>query len=531
MKIVLVRIDPLIGSEYHSGGGAIYNLKAYLLGQKDLANRLSVDLFAFDSLQKGDANIKVAQIYEKKPQLVGFSCYCWNMDNVLRYSMLLKKLQPDVIVVVGGPEVSFNSEEILAKNPQIDIIVRGEGEVTFGELVRMLVEKSKSDLRFVEGISFRKGDKVVKNPDRPLLKELDNIPSPFIEGIVDLTCTSGEVTIETARGCPFHCNYCLYHKNMLGIRSYSWKRIESELKFLCKSKSVTLISFADPTFNYDEKRALRILEIIKKYNRKVGLSLELRAELLTDELIEQLGHLNIVELAFGLQTISSSTNLNLNRVFIRERFQQNIQKIVRKMQGKDVRIDVDLIYGLPGDDVNEYKRSVDFVISLGAHIYYQPLRVFDGTAIREVTDKHSILFDPLPPHNVLGTTTFSWRDMIESYKVNAGLDYYQNSPGIKKILDRIRIFLDLTPADICQKVGHYFWVNELHRNFRLCNFTPDDRPSKQFLNDFFCFASFLMKTEKKLAQLRTELLEMVKDMRDDREGTKSESLGYYKFAI
>jgi hypothetical protein len=196
-----------------------------------------------------------------------------------------------------------------------------------------------------------------------------------------------------------------------------------------------------------------------------------------------------------------------------------------------VRIDVDLIYGLPGDDVNHYKRSADFVISLGAHIYYQPLRVFDGTAIHQVTDKHSILFDPFPPHNVLKTTTFSCRDMIESYKVNAGLDYYQDSPSIRKILDKIRMLLDMTPADICQKVGHHFWANELHRNFRPCNFTPDDRPSNQFLNDFFSFALFLIETEKRLTQSRTELLEMVKGIRDDREKAKSESLGYYKSAI
>jgi hypothetical protein len=315
------------------------------------------------------------------------------------------------------------------------------------------------------------------------------------------------------------------------VRSYSISRIESELKLLCNSKYVDLISFADPTFNFDEKRSLRILSLVEKNNKNVGLSLELRAELLTSALIEKISGLNIVELAFGLQTINARTNRNLTRSFNRVRFERNIRILKSKLQDKNTKIDMDLIYGLPGDDINDYKDSVDFVVSLGACVYYQPLRIFDGSQIKQMANTYSILYDPSPPNNVFSTSTFSHKHILEAYKVNAGLDYYQDFPNVRTVLDKLRAVLKLTPAGICQLAGDYFWHENFLRNFRVCNFTPDDRKWELCRNDLLSFVQHLVSTEAALRHSKGDFIHETESLKDERVHADSCNSKYYKLAI
>src|SRR5919201_882160 len=129
---------------------------------------------------------------------------------------------PEILIVLGGPEVSYNAESVLMENPQVDIIVVGEGEVTFS-------------------------DKVLVTKPRNMIVILDEIPSPFLNRLIELQSSRGVALVETIRGCIYHCSFCLYTKNLTSMRSYSWNRIEEEIQYLSKSKYIHTLYFADPT--------------------------------------------------------------------------------------------------------------------------------------------------------------------------------------------------------------------------------------------------------------------------------------------
>jgi radical SAM superfamily enzyme YgiQ (UPF0313 family) len=525
MKIALVRIDPMLGKRYHSAGAAIYNLKAQIYKDNLLKRRIHVETFEFDSQFTGDATINAVRIFEYRPDIAGFSCYCWNMGIVLHYTKLLKQLLPNVKIVLGGPEVSFNSEEILKKNDEIDVIVRGEGEATFHELVSSLL-RNGGKMEEVLGISYRVGAKIVTTKDRPLISDLDQIPSPLLEGLIDLQKSNGEVMLETIRGCPYHCSYCLHNKAMPIMRSYSMQRIEKELKYLCRSKHVRLIWFVDPSFNANEERALKILQIIEENNKNVSLAFEIKAELLTHRVIDQFSRLNILEIGIGLQSINKNTNKNINRSFDMEKFESNLKKLQVAISNTCTRFDVDLIYGLPGDTIHDYKKAIDYVLSLGAQVYYQPLRVFSGTQIRKDCPKFSIVFDPETPNNVQANATFSVADMKRAYLINAGLDLYQKSPKIKEVMGIFAQALNCSLSDLFERLGKFLWDRNMTCHFRIANWTPDDRPIEGCFKDFLAFASTIYEHHREILPSENQISQILRS-----KGKHTHPAGYFRFAI
>lgn len=496
MNITFCTLDPMLNKRAHRAGGAPYALAAYIKNKNPYKDHLNIDFQDFNSYYLGAINIYLAKIVASKPDIVAFSVYCWNVDAVIQIITNLKKMIPKVKMIVGGPEVSYSATEFIEKVGSCDIVVRGEGEITFDKVITQIYENK--DLTEIQGITFRNDENIViENEDRPIHPILDDFPSPYLTGIIDFYKSDGEVAYETVRGCPYRCSYCLHTKGLTYVRKYSMKRVKEEIEYILKSPYVRILWFLDPTFNADEKRALEILEHIESINPKIELAFEIRADLLTDALIEQLGKLNVVDVGIGLQSTSSESNEYIKRKNNIKQMEENIYKLYKAISQTCTGFDIDLIYGLPGDTHDTYKKSIDYVLSLNGNIYYQPLRIFKGTELIEDINKFNIKYNENPPYNVLSNKTYTYEDMQRSYCLNVGVDFYNSCSDIEFMIDKMVEFMDLTHSAIFEDIGQFYWVNNFMDVFRISNWSPDDR-SKEVLWGYFnqYLLNFIKMNEK-----------------------------------
>ncbi|WP_428559775.1 MAG: B12-binding domain-containing radical SAM protein [Solidesulfovibrio sp. DCME] len=480
-KIVMVRNDPNYGKRRHKGLAAVHVLRSYLERHSALASELQVEIVELNSCWPQATELDTRWILSFEPDAVGLSCYCWNIGMQAGIASMLRRARPGIAIIAGGPEVSFDAEAFMAANPAVDYVVRGEGEVTFTELVDHLVS-GKGRPAAIRSLNWRNGGTTCANPDRPLIEDLDTIPSPILDQRVDLFATDGEVMIETVRGCVYHCSFCLHNKGQTGMRVFSWPRVEAEVRALCEHPAVNVIWFADPTFDYDEARALRILRLIEEANAGQGVAFELRAEMLTPALIAQLARLNVVDVGIGLQSINPIALSNVRRASNLESFRRNVSMLAEALKDVGTRIDLDVIYGLPGDCYAGYMDTIDFALDLGGHVYYQPLRLLKGTNLAQRAETFGLEAAPSPPHNLERSLTFPHEDMIRAHHLNAGLDFLQCESMV--VQEAIRELRDMarqasqkcSMATACEIVGRGLWASEARNLFRVANASPDDIP-------------------------------------------------------
>lgn len=389
---------------------APYYLKSYCDFRMPAgASSISVKQFLVST---ADAHI-LQEVILSKPDIIGLSVYVWNINKILNLARIFKEHMPEVRIVLGGPEVYPIAEEVLKNNGFIDLIVRNEGEVTFYELLRCNFEGD--NFRNIPGITFRNNSSVVNNPPRPLINNLDEIPSPFLNGVFEFGGDYGTVHFETSRGCIFFCRFCCWTSK--GIREYPLSRVFQELSVILNNKSVKGMCFCDSNIFFNKPRAKEIFSfLIKNNKRKLPIFFELNAEFLNDELIKMIKALKTNIFSFGLQTINEDALRAINRNFNRQRFEDNVRKL--KNSAKNARIYFDLIYGLPADTLNGFKRSINYVLSYKPHsITFFPLLALPGSDFFNNPQKYGLVLLPVPPHKVIATDKFSQKDIMEARKI------------------------------------------------------------------------------------------------------------------
>jgi radical SAM superfamily enzyme YgiQ (UPF0313 family) len=381
---------------------SLHYLKTY--ANKELADDITIEIKNY-SIEEAPNHI-IYDLLEDNPDVIGFSCYIWNIQKILGICHLLKKLNPAVKIVLGGPQVTATADIILTENEWVDVIVRGEGEQTFAELLKYYVTNNLR-IEEIKGISYRANGKIQSNQSRPLIEILDDIPSPFNEGIDD---KSHEILIETQRGCPFECGFCSYHKNFKSVRCFSLERVKSDLNYLIRS-GVKRLYLADPTFNLNQKRAKEILKYISSINKHTVINTELRAELLDRETVDLCEKAGVTFLEIGLQTTDTKTLKNIGRETDIYKFENGI----KLLQKSKIQYVIQLIIGLPGDDLISFKNSMDYVLNLAADkLQVFELQLLPGSALHDNADEHGILFHLMPPHLVIQNNTFSYRDIVKA---------------------------------------------------------------------------------------------------------------------
>ncbi|NWF51497.1 MAG: radical SAM protein [Nitrospirae bacterium] len=399
---------------------ALGYLKAFAQKDESVLKNADIDIADFDT-ETHDSRQVVYYISQSKPDIIGFSCYCWNINKVLETARMVKMIYPNIKIVLGGPEVGPISSKYLKENPYIDVIVKGEGEVTFSELLKSYLGKGRLDQ--VQGITYRNNNDVIENPDRPLIENLGEIPSPYLEGI--LTPRDKVTYIETFRGCIFRCSYCFEGKNFPKPRFFPDERIKKEIEFIMSIPEIKSFHFVDPIFNLKKDRLKRIVEILSSSNR-FGTELrtvEIIAEFVDEETIELFEKANVKSVETGPQTVNKDTLKNVNRYFEEDKFKRG----VRLLEDNGIEVLTDLIIGLPGDTFFKFVNSVKTLINIRpTTIIFSILHVLPGTTLYQQSSVFEIKFDDKAPHLILEAPFFPYEEIDKAVIMAHSLDKEYN---------------------------------------------------------------------------------------------------------
>lgn len=365
----------------------------------------------------------LAELVRRKPDVVGFSCYIWNIEIILPLVSNLRKVCPDTTIVLGGPEVSFDTEYWLTEHPSIDFLIAGEGEEA---LRRFLEEYEQCGGRFraeslaeVPGLVYRtEGGQIAQNPGQPL--DLGTIPLLYEGNLKELH--NKIVYYETTRGCPFRCAYCL--SSIMGrVRVFPMERAKQELAALAET-GVQQVRFVDRTFNYDARRAYELLEFMISLDTTTRFQLEVSGDILTEPVLELLTTApeNRFQFEIGVQSTNPATLQAVSRQADLER----LAEVVRFLKEKTtVRVLLDLIAGLPEEGFWRFGESFDYVYSLQPdRIHLGFLKLLRGSRLREEAESFGCVYTDQAPYEVLYTKDLSFQeiqrlklieDLVEKY--------------------------------------------------------------------------------------------------------------------
>lgn len=367
----------------------------------------------------GDAAI-LKWLEESEPDLIGFSCYVWNIDRSLHLCREVRN-RLDSSIVAGGPEINADNE-FLRAHAEIDLGVIGEGEETFRELVRAM-DRGDKDFSGISGLMIRRKGGWTDTPARSPAQTLEGIPSPYLTGLLSPSMRKTMV-METVRGCPMRCAYCYYHKHLSGIRAFPRERIEAEFAWAMETgvKEVTIV---DPCFGRRPDLAGLLDRLAANGTGKPSFSCELNAEDLTDGLVKALVKAGLVHVEIGLQSTNAQTLRNVGRRFDRAAFARG----VKLLRAAGVRVMTDIMVGLPGDSLDDVRRSMDFVLEEGLYdeLSLYPLSVLPGTVLRRRAGRFGISHQSCPPYLVTGTPLMSGDDIRRAFEYAeeaTGLDYF-----------------------------------------------------------------------------------------------------------
>lgn len=363
--------------------------------------------------------------------IVGFSCYIWNIKFVNRVAQAVKELWPHVTILYGGQQIrGYYVRQVFERERCVDICVINEAEVTFRDLLLHFLT-GKPALSEIGGLAyvappgtvnayhkltggncdFPEGSRIHMTGDPRIVDELGRIPSPYLGGI-DLPM-GGAFLYEASRGCPYQCSFCIWGESK-GVREYDMERVEQELTNILHHQP-SHIMFCDGTFNMRRERAAKILGILAEHLREgrvkpFSLLLELKLEIIDDRLaavMDELVRLNpLVTFEFGLQSASQEAATRMRRPFSEDRFRRAWDRLSDRLKSSAI---IDCIYGLPGDGIEQFKATVDFSYSLAPHrIQCFRLSILPGSQFERQAEEYGLKFMREPNHMVYET---EWLDL------------------------------------------------------------------------------------------------------------------------
>lgn len=384
---------------------ALGYLRSYAQADDRLKGRVAFQ--TFDLTVDVDPWWIAYRVLPLEPDVVGISVTCWNATAVFDLCRIIRAASPDTRIVLGGPEVGPVAGATLEAHPEIDMIVRGEGEVTFAEVLYALTRGR--DTSRVEGVSTRRSDGfVVSAPDRALIADLDTIPSPYLSGV--MSPVEGGAYLETYRGCPHRCGYCFEGKGYGRVRSFSRERVEAEIEALAASSGVSSFSFIDPVFNLTSERLEWLSAALAPYAAN-GLRLhtvEVDIEQVDALAADLLSRAGVRSVETGPQSVGAAALSECRRTLHPERFSAGVAALKRA----GISIECDLIIGLPGDTVADFFEGIDFCLALDpGKVQTSTLHVLPGTDLWNRASELGLVFDSEPPHEIIATRTIPYVEL------------------------------------------------------------------------------------------------------------------------
>lgn len=426
------------------------------------------------------------EIYEEKPDVLGFSCYIWNITETLALIRRLRPVMPQARIFAGGPEVSFDAKGLLSGYPELDAVIIGEGEKVVPRLLEVWARGGEPwEVDNIVWRQKREGVKgeipegkwdliedshgfIVTNPYRPVYSDLNDLPNPYEE---EEDFSGRLVYVETSRGCPYNCQFCI-SSTFRGVRFLNPEKFRLILRrlFHCGART---IKFVDRTFNANKRHAFSILDIFREEAERFTKEgkrgspdnrLELRAhcemagELLDEEWLAYLKSYpaGMIQLEIGVQSTHRPTLEIIRRP---QHFDLWKEKVWQLQHLYNIPVYLDLIAGLPGEGWEEFRKSFNDVYEVRPnHLQLGFLKVLKGSGIWEKSREYGITFAPDPPYTVLETKELSHAEILKLNRIEEIMEKYYNSGKFRYSLEYILPFFR-SPFDFYSSLAEYWHKN------------------------------------------------------------------------
>ncbi len=412
--------------------------------RKGLERHYQIDLFPVTLANTLGDQALVEAILAAEPNIVGFSCYLWNVERSLWIADQLKRRRPELVILVGGPEVTPDNRLVL-ENRAVDFAIAGEGETTFGQLLAAFAENVSTPR--IAGL-WHRGQSTAPGAPAPL-GSLDQISSPYVDGILEIG-DDRRMLLETARGCRFRCKYCYYPKEHAALEYLSDEQVLANLRYAVEHSADEVV-LLDPTLNQRPDFA-EFLQLLARGNpdRRLSFSGELRAEGIDARLAKLLREAGFHEVEIGLQSVNPEAWRRMRRPTNLAAFERGVKMLL----AEGIKVHTDLIVGLPGDTVDTVRRGIDYLLETRAYSTVQVfnLAILPGTDFRREAEQLGLRYQPWPPYYVLETPTLNIGQMCEL------IEEAQEAFGIE--------FDPLPPADI-------EFLNDSQRSGSVCRIDLD----------------------------------------------------------
>lgn len=453
MKVLLAAIN----AKYIHSNLGIYSLKTYgekMLKEWGLAEQAEISLAEYTINHQMEQILQ--DIYKRKPDVIGFSCYIWNISYVKVILADIKKVLPDVKIWAGGPEVSYHGEAFLKEEPAVDLVMMGEGEITFAHFLKALLEGE--DLKQVPGLMVRNADGTFTDTGFRQVMDMSQIPFPY--AFMDMKELEHRIIYyESSRGCPFSCAYCLSSIDKK-LRFRSLDLVLPELEWFLQAK-VPQVKFVDRTFNCKKSHAMAIWQYIRDHDNGVtNFHFEIAADLLDKDELDLLSTMRpgLVQLEIGVQ----STNEKTLEAIRRKTDIEEIREITETINSwHNIHQHLDLIAGLPWEDLESFKKSFNDVYEMEPEqLQLGFLKVLKGSYMEELIPTCDLLYSAAPPYEVLCTKWLSYGDVLELKDIEEMTEVHYNSRQFTCTLKELEKEFD-TPYEMFSFMAGYYNKNHL----------------------------------------------------------------------
>jgi radical SAM superfamily enzyme YgiQ (UPF0313 family) len=410
------------------------------------------------------------KLLAQKPKIIGLGIYIWNARESAELVSLLKRINPTITVILGGPEVSYETDQQPICE-QADYVICGQADLAFAELCRQLLDKRLPEEKFITAAA----------------PSLESLTLPYTE-YSDEDIAHRVVYVEASRGCPFKCEFCLSALDKTAI-PFDLDAFLGEMGILHK-RGLRHFKFVDRTFNLKVDNSLRILEFfLERLDEKLFLHFELIPDHLPERLKSAIQRFppGALQFEIGVQSLNPQVQHHISRKQDNEKSAANLRWIRSESHA---HIHADLIIGLPGEDIDSFARGFDQLFTMGPHeIQVGILKRLRGTPIIRHTDSFDLRFSPLPPYNILSTDCIDFASMQRLSRFARYWDLIANSGRFKATLP---LLLGETPFENFMRISDWLYGKtgqtdriQLQRLFKLLHESPASQccPNTDTLNE------------------------------------------------
>jgi len=380
----------------------------------------------------------ILSILADSPQVVAFPVYVWNRQRVVALARQLHHLNPELVLVAGGPEATGDPTGLGTAAPWTALI-HGEGEAAFAGLIEALADGPPRHP--LPGVTLMR-DNDFFTGDHNCPCDLNSAASPWLSGVIKPQ-TSGGVLWEVARGCAFACDYCFEGRGQTGVRTVDRQRLEHELELFDRT-GVSQVWVLDSTFNYPPERGITLLELLLDKAPHLHYHFEAKADFIDRHTASLLGELNC-SVQFGLQSI----HLPVLKAIHRPLDLGILAEKIHLLAGEGVVYGFDLIYGLPEDNYAGFRDSLDTVLGLAPnHVHIFPLAILPGTRLDQQRQRYGIQAQKEPPYELISSTNWTVDELEQCRRLAATADLFYNTGRAVAFFPSILQTLQTRPSEL-----------------------------------------------------------------------------------